>query len=332
MTLGMQSGHVVGLARARFLAVLALLLASTASSVVSFRGTNVGGLAGYPWATLPVATEHRYRIDAKVRLLLLFWIGRESVGGARIIWRRGEGGERGYELLIGSDPRRAPRQINKWGYVSEEFRGSDGLTVGVMKESSEQTIDEAQSRLESERRTGYPFKMIRERITATDSVSQVYTAHGPRDYSYRDLDPLLAVFEKEPRPPAVGRVRLEPGVRYGMLATLSDLIHEDVLSRRRASGSKGIAAREVRFVYNAKIYSLAITRSDFIGRAEFGGRYYDRLVQSDFEVTLRGQTWKEQFTVAYSLDGPMAELPVFVSYQPRWWFKAELVLDDREVF
>ncbi len=70
--------------------------------------------------TLPVVAEHRYRIAAKIRPLVLFWIGKDNVGGARIRWRQGEDGLRGYDALIGSDPARAPRKINRWGFILEE--------------------------------------------------------------------------------------------------------------------------------------------------------------------------------------------------------------------
>src|SRR5512135_28698 len=35
------------------------------------------------WVTLPQLAEHRYRIAAKIRLLL-FWVGRDNVGTARM--------------------------------------------------------------------------------------------------------------------------------------------------------------------------------------------------------------------------------------------------------
>ena len=51
---------------------------------------------------------------AKVRPLL-FWISKDDVGGARVSWRGDADGAFGLDLLIGSDPARAPRQINRWG-------------------------------------------------------------------------------------------------------------------------------------------------------------------------------------------------------------------------
>src|SRR5512143_245569 len=45
--------------------------------------------------TLPVVAEHRYRIAGKI--WILFWTGKDNVGGARIRWRRGGPDEHGYD-------------------------------------------------------------------------------------------------------------------------------------------------------------------------------------------------------------------------------------------
>src|SRR5450756_1103342 len=49
--------------------------------------------------TLPIVAEHRYRVAAKIRPLVLFWIGKDNVGGARLRWRRGENDERGSDPI-----------------------------------------------------------------------------------------------------------------------------------------------------------------------------------------------------------------------------------------
>jgi len=61
---------------------------------------------------------HQYRLAARIRPLL-FWIGKDNVGDACLTWLKEADGEPGYGLLIGSDPARAPLEINRWGYVSE---------------------------------------------------------------------------------------------------------------------------------------------------------------------------------------------------------------------
>src|SRR5262245_5961432 len=59
--------------------------------------------------------RHHYTMNARVRPLL-FWIGRDDVGDA-VVAKRQNGESVGYSLLIGSDPDRAPRRINRWGYI-----------------------------------------------------------------------------------------------------------------------------------------------------------------------------------------------------------------------
>ena len=83
--------------------------------------------------------RHHYAISARVRPLLVFWISRSGVGDAVVTKRQGPS-ETGYSLLIGSDPDRAPRRINRWGYINEEMRGGEATLIGLMTESDEDSI------------------------------------------------------------------------------------------------------------------------------------------------------------------------------------------------
>ena len=71
---------------------------------------------------------------------LLFWISREDVGFARITWRRGGDGLRGYEFLVGTDPARAPRALNRWGYIVEDAQGGDGSVLALMMGSPDTSV------------------------------------------------------------------------------------------------------------------------------------------------------------------------------------------------
>src|SRR3982074_1246009 len=66
----------------------------------------------------------RYTMDGRIRPLL-FWFGRDDIGFARVVWREGDLGARGYELLVGTDPAKAPRALNRWGYIAEEGGGAN---------------------------------------------------------------------------------------------------------------------------------------------------------------------------------------------------------------
>ena len=323
--------------RARLLR-LALAAASVLAAGAGLAAAFAGGLPGTdqsaalrPWLSLPKASEHRYRIKVKIRFLLP-WLSWDNVGSARMTWYRGAGADRGYEMLIGSDPQRAPRKINRWGYVAEQSRGGVATTVGVMKPSDDASVEEAKQRLEREKSGSVAFNMIWETVSDGQSVAEVTKAVVRRDYSYRELDTLLAEFNGSAGKPEVKRNRVEAGVTPGLLTTIAGMMREDAEARRGGRNPRGAQGKIARYAFNAKIYTLKLASSSFLGTQQYDGRYYTNLVQNDLEITMQGFTWKERFTVVYAMEGAGTELPVFASYQPRWWFKAELLLDESQVF
>jgi hypothetical protein len=175
--------------------------------------------------TLPVVAEYRYRITGKVRLLL-FWVSKVGVGGARIRVRRGGRDASGLDLLIGSDPKRAPRAINRWGYILEETRGDETTVVGLMKKSDEDTLDQATSNVAREAKGGVVFKMIQATVTPVESVARVTTATVPRDYSYRELGPLVDALAADASPPRTRTLAAAPGGRPGLLSSIAELIRD----------------------------------------------------------------------------------------------------------
>src|SRR5499425_271735 len=66
------------------------------------------------------AVQFDYVMTARVRLLV-FWAGKDDVGGGYI--RRGRSKEEPrkefFQVLFGSDPAKAPRAINRWGAGTE---------------------------------------------------------------------------------------------------------------------------------------------------------------------------------------------------------------------
>jgi hypothetical protein len=279
--------------------------------------------------SVPVVREYRYRMSAKIRPLL-FWMGKDNVGGARVRWRQGGAGERGFDLLIGSDPKRAPRAINRWGFILEETRGDESVVLGVIKKSDQDTLQAAQADALTGGAQGHFWKMLQGKTMGSDCVGTVTLTQVGKDYSYRDLDTLLDALVKFPGPPKMKRVSVPAGGRAGFLTALADLIHDTVESVHRDGRAPGRKAMP--YAYYGYQYDLTRTSASLKTQQAYGGRVYPRLVQASFEVRERGDSWVESFTLALGLDGPLAEIPVFVSYQPKWWFKADMVLDERETF
>lgn len=279
--------------------------------------------------TLPVVAEYRYRITGKIRLLL-FWVSRDGVGAARIRVRRGEREASGFDMLIGSDPKRAPRGINRWGYILEETRGDETSVVGLMKKSDEDTLDQAASNVAREAKGGVVFKMIQATVTPAESVASVTTATVARDYSYRELAPLVDALAAETAPPRVRRLPVPPGGRPGLLTSISELIRDATDAVRRTGRAPG--RKSLSYVYYSKQYDVARVSSSLETSEAYGGVTYPRLLRENFEVKAKGESWTERFTIVSGLDGPLASVPIFVRYQPRWWLAVEMVLDDKERF
>ena len=110
--------------------------------------------------------RHHYTIGARIRPLL-FWIGRDDVGDA-VIARKRDGDAASYALLIGSDPARTPRGINRWGYLAEEVRGAEASVVGLMTESNEESVAQAEKNLRAD--GDRTFNVIRASVVRLDSA------------------------------------------------------------------------------------------------------------------------------------------------------------------
>lgn len=280
--------------------------------------------------TLPVVTEHRYRIAGKIRPLLLFWVGRDNVGSARVRWRRGERGDTGYDLLIGSDPARAPRRLNRWGFVMEENDASGASILGVMKKSDEETLDQAKSNVVNEAGAGAVFKIIRATVGPSESVARVSEANVGRDYSYRELDGLMERLLNANVVPATRTTPLPPNGRRGFLLSLAELLHDGVEGAKATSKAPG--RKNLPYVFYRKPYDLLRVSAAIEQQATYGGVTYPRLLKQTFELRARGESWVENFAIVCGIDGPLAEVPIFMTYQPRWWLKLEMVLDEHQAF
>ncbi|MBI4485509.1 MAG: hypothetical protein HY655_05810 [Acidobacteria bacterium] len=280
--------------------------------------------------SLPIIAEHRYRMAAKVRPLLLFWIGRDNVGGARAVWRRSPDGAVGFELLIGSVPTRAPRGSNRWGYIAEEVRGSEARLLGVMKQSNEQSLEEAKSRLASEAQEGqYVFKAIHGAAAGGEASSAITTVHLTRDLTFRDLEALLELVERHGADASVRRVSLPNGTRPGFLVALAELIHRDVAANGRpAAAEVPSRATSLPYIYNGTLHELTLRESARLREARIGARDYRDVIRARFETRNRASDKATEFELLYGASGALAEIPVQAMYQPRWWLQVELFLDD----
>jgi hypothetical protein len=269
-----------------------------------------------------VVREHSYVVNAKIRPFL-FWIGRDNVGDARLTWREAPD-RRAFELLIGSDPARAPRHINRWGFLVEELNPDGAEILGVMRESNEETIEAAEAHI-AQRTIVSEFKASRTTITGNQAVSAAMNVQAPAHLTYRELDSLLALIPAESR--SVRTLELPLGTQKGFLVSMDALLHASVAPCLIGNGGGARAISAVPFVYGQTLYDLSLLSCRYESELRTKTDTFADVMEGRFQVRNRTTKFETKFRVSYGTSGELRGVPVRAVFRPRWWMEIELVLD-----
>ena len=206
-----------------------------------------------PGARIPIVKERRYVMSGAVRPLL-FWIERDDIGLARIVWRAASDGSRGYELLVGTDPARAPGGINRWGFISEEAFGSDGSVLALMTGSQQTSFDDEAA---AAPRRGGDFQAVVTRVeagTARWRLSRVRTAETMtvHDLGARRLGAAGTGAPAQQR-------TVTAATRPGFLIAVADLL--DVAQHGGDVGGAGARCDAgIQYVFGEQVYELRVRK------------------------------------------------------------------------
>jgi len=94
--------------------------------------------------------------------------------------------------------------------------------------------------------------------------------------------------------------------------------------RRRCAGHVRLprqnldAGAPVTYAYHGKIYQLRATKTEKRSHA----------IASQFEIKNIVNGELTRFSMTYGTAGALAEVPLTVTFQPKWWLEVEIVLDD----
>jgi len=260
------------------------------------------------------AEQYQYSMTARVRPLLLFWITRSGVGGATVTRERAAEYAR-YSLLIGSDPDRAPRRINRWGYIEEEIRGEAAHLIGLMTESDESSIEEADASLRAQSAGRHPFTIIQATVDGDRASSRVTTIAAPEDYTFRQLGIALDMARRDPAGGVSRTLRVPSGSRPGFLVALDEAI-------------RTMSPGPIPYVYHGRLYELRQVRVRKIASAQAGGVAVGQAAAGDFVITKLKDGEETRFSMTYGTAGRFAGVPLVVTYQPRWWMQVELTIEN----
>jgi len=258
----------------------------------------------------PPPVEHQYVLSARVRPLLVLWIRRDNVGAGRIRWTDGIEGK-SVELVIGSDPDRVPMRINRWGYIGEFTRPGEADVVGVMTETEETSVEQAQKNLERRGAT-HVYRAMRTRIRDGESVTALFGLSFPDTVTYRAVD---HVRQQVVDGKGTARKVPVPGdADHGFLTAVARLVETSV-EMHRAGASPGRLKRHC--IYANMLYEV---------RMESTKATPQGMLESEFAVLNRTTRKTTKFQMTYGVEPPLAGVPVRIVFRPNWWFEAELNL------
>ena len=198
-----------------------------------------------PSASMRPVMTHRYKMSGSVRPLL-FWIGKDDIGIARIVWRRGDGAAIGYEFLVGTDPAKAPRSLNRWGYIAEDIEGADGSILALMTGADEATYNEAASNSSRPPGAG-DFRAIQAHVERGAATWQTARVSTPSALTVHDVDAALERIRHETAAAPSRGMSLPSGARPGFLTAVAELIDLAVTGVNRRTDTRELLRPRVQY-------------------------------------------------------------------------------------
>jgi hypothetical protein len=267
-----------------------------------------------------------YRMSGRIRPLLI-WMGKDDVGLARVTWRVDEEGRRGYELLIGTDPARAPRGLNRWGFVSEQMTVEGGDLLALMTGAVVGSFAEAKADTASARQAAH-LRVMRGRIAHGLAEGRVVQLGFDRAPTVHDLDAVLMRLHYDEAAGNPAQARARSGSRPGLLTALADVVDRlGPIARDGRAPLDRATDPAVPYVFGRDGYELHV-RGSRTTWAERPGRARARAIETEFEIVTAATGARTRFEMTTGLDGDLAGVPLTVRWQPRWWLEVGLHLTE----
>jgi hypothetical protein len=142
--------------------------------------------------------------------------------------------------------------------------------------------------------------------------------------TYREANTVLALTLGDAAA-ALRQIDRPSGARPGFLTSVAEIIRTTVA---RAARGQPSGPETLRYVYGDRVYDLRLLEAVPIARFASGERSYEHVVRARFETGLAGTRNGSRFELVYGTAGPLAEIPIVISYQPKWWLQVELTIES----
>jgi len=309
-----------------------------------------------PW-TLPSASDSfskltrrdfYYRMKGMVRLLI-FWVGKENVGGGRISLlapshEAGSNWTDGVEVLFGSEPERVPGGHNRWGFARELAswkRGSGRenpllkgvLFEGFMSKSDEGSLSQVQKSQHGKGETLYEgtISIVRE----LEANARLWRYYSSQNDTYRNPETVAKAYllQMAEQPDIVRTFDNEKLVYrrpYGFITAVRSFIIQALAASDEDASLALIEKTKRGYVQNALLYSLAVTKVKLLRNFRLStGEEFQDVLEFDMETTNRKTGSTHSFSLHVATHGDLRGIPLRVVDKPRWWLKIQLELDPQ---
>ncbi|HEX6976010.1 MAG TPA: hypothetical protein VF147_16500 [Vicinamibacterales bacterium] len=265
-----------------------------------------------PGARIPIVQERRYVMSGAVRPLL-FWIKRDDIGLARIVWRRGPDGSRGYELLVGTEPTRAPGGINRWGFISEAALGSDGALLALMTGSQQTSFDNEAA---AAAKRGGEFQAAITRVQGGIAEWRLARIRTADTMTVHDVSTVVG---SVPRSGSMQQRTVTSTTRPGFLMAVADML--DIAHQ---TAGQPLPKDRIRYVFGDQVYEMHLRDVERVS-VRYNGTETP-VLKTSFETRTLATGAKTQFVIATGTCGDLAGVPIEIEWQPRWWLRVRLQL------
>ena len=289
--------------------------------------------------------DYRYRMKGMVRLLI-FWIGRDDVGGGRVSVLEATKKDKdawidGVEVLLGSDPHRVPGGYNRWGYARElafwhsaENSGSRilerTLFEGFMIRSFEESLDEVE---EGEDKNSVYEGIVCE-VEKTGAGSKIWRFQPSEEGTYINPDRIGNEYVSQVRTAplflerAIDNKAGEYELPQGFFTAVRRMADDAVRRIDKNSSLSGLKGARQEYVYSSKLYSLSLRKVKLHQTLKLStGKEFEKAVELQMETKHLESGKKHRFILYVATYGDLRGIPVRIEDQPRWWLKIRLDLE-----
>jgi hypothetical protein len=204
-----------------------------------------------------------------------------------------------------------PMRINRWGYIGEFIRPGEAEILGVMTETEETTVEQAQRNLD-QRGATHVYRAMRTRIHDGASITTLFSLSFPDTVTYRAVDHVREKVNAGDGAPR--KVPVPENADHGFLNSVAKLV-DTTIALHRAGTPPGRLKRQC--IYANTIYEVR-TESTSVAQG---------ILRSEFAVWNRTTGKTTRFQMTYGSEGQLEGVPTRITFRPNWWFEAELNLD-----